>query len=170
MRSTKRYTNATFTKRVDHDAGRHRGPRAPAEPLRCSGCGAVYTKRRWVPPASERAAMLRSSAAETLCPACEMREAGTARGYLTLEGGFLVTHRADLEALIRAEDARSADVNPTARILAWDESVPGVLTITTSTEHLVVRMGHALERAFGGSTEYRFSHENKLARAFWRRD
>ena len=48
MRSNKRYTNATFTKRVDHEAGRHHTLRAESEPIGCPTCGAIYRKRRWV--------------------------------------------------------------------------------------------------------------------------
>lgn len=52
MRSAKRYSNVTFTKRVDHEAGRHHTARAPAEPLVCTACGAVYRRRRWIAPES----------------------------------------------------------------------------------------------------------------------
>ena len=40
MHNNKPYTNATFTKRVDHEAGRHRPPRALREPAVCEECGA----------------------------------------------------------------------------------------------------------------------------------
>ena len=46
----------------------------------------------------------------------------------------------------------------------------GRLVITTTTEHLAQRLGHALEKAFGGEVRYDFSHENKLARVYWQRD
>jgi hypothetical protein len=42
MRTLKRWTNVTFTRRVDHEAGRHRGPAAPSGPRICEGCGAVF--------------------------------------------------------------------------------------------------------------------------------
>ncbi len=37
VRSDKPYTNVTFTKRVDHEAGRHCPPKAQTEPLRLDG-------------------------------------------------------------------------------------------------------------------------------------
>jgi hypothetical protein len=43
-------------------------------------------------------------------------------------------------------------------------------TVTTTTEHLAQRLGHALEKSFGGNTHYEFSHENKLARVNWMRE
>jgi hypothetical protein len=42
--------------------------------------------------------------------------------------------------------------------------------VTTTTEHLVERLGRAVRRAFGGTIDYGFSHGNKFARATWRRD
>jgi hypothetical protein len=45
--TSKRWTNVTFTKRVDHEAGRRRGPTAAKGPRICQACGAVYVKRRW---------------------------------------------------------------------------------------------------------------------------
>jgi hypothetical protein len=47
MKTSKPYTNATFSKRVDHEAGRHRTPRAQSEPLVCNLCGAIYSERHW---------------------------------------------------------------------------------------------------------------------------
>jgi hypothetical protein len=44
------------------------------------------------------------------------------------------------------------------------------LVISTTTEHLAQRLGHALEKAFDGEVRYHFSHENKLARVYWHRD
>ncbi len=52
MRSGKRYSNATFTKRVDHDAGRHRTRRSDPEPAYCQSCGAIWAERRWSLPSS----------------------------------------------------------------------------------------------------------------------
>jgi hypothetical protein len=42
--------------------------------------------------------------------------------------------------------------------------------ITTTTEHLAIRLGRALEKAFDGRVLYGFSHENKLAHVWWHRD
>jgi hypothetical protein len=170
MRTSKPYTNATFTHRVDHDGGRHRQGRAPAEPLVCRDCRAVYTRRRWVAGTSQRARALAGAAREVLCPACQMKHEGNARGFFTLEGGFFTAHRAEIERLLRAEEGRAIEDNPTGRILTWDKSAPAKLTITTSTEHLVERLGHAVQNAYGGKMDYGFSHEDKIARGTWRRD
>jgi hypothetical protein len=170
MRSAKRYTNTTFTKRVDHHGGEHRSDRAAAEPLVCRECGAVYERRRWIAGSTPRARLAALSAQPTLCPACEMKAKGLARGFLTLEGSFLADHRAEIVGLLRGEEERAVADNPTGRILEWDSSVEGTLTLRTSTEHLAQRLGHALHKAYSGDVSYDFSHENKLARVTWTRN
>ena len=59
MRTNKKYTNVTFTKRVDHEAGLHRGARAPKERRVCHRCGAVYERRRWAPGTTVRSQVLK---------------------------------------------------------------------------------------------------------------
>lgn len=173
MRSNKRYTNTTFTKRVDREAGRHHTRRAAKEPAVCASCGAVYANRRWT-----TAATLRGKdepkhwrPAKTItCPACVQAHGGTPDGYVYLEGAFLVAHREEIERLLRNEAERAAEDNPLARIMLWKENGGGKLTLSTTTEHLAQRLGHALEKAFDGEVDYDFSHENKLARVTWKRD
>ncbi len=73
MRSKKKYTNATFTKRVDHEAGRHRTLRAMGEPSVCEDCGgALYAKRRWAAATSAADKRHKHSRLPqtTVCPAC----------------------------------------------------------------------------------------------------
>jgi hypothetical protein len=172
MRSKKPYSNVTFTKRVDHEGGEHRGPRAMAEPAACEECGAVRVGRRWTTHPGDAARAKASSVVPrpVLCPACRQAREGEPRGFVTLGGGFLAAHRDEVERLLSNEAARAAEDNPLARILGrrWDRT--GALTVSTTTEHLAQRLGHALERSFGGETTYVFSHENKLARVAWRRD
>lgn len=170
MHSNKPYTNVTFTKRVDYDGGAHRGPKALKGPQVCTRCGSVYLRRRWILREDSRADMIGSVAARTVCPACDKQAKGQEGGQLRLEGAFLAVHRAELRRLLTKEAGRAAEDNPLSRIIKWDESRPDVLTVSTSTEHLVQRLGHALNRAFDGTIEYGFSHGNKFARAVWHRD
>ncbi|MGH9258015.1 MAG: BCAM0308 family protein [Vicinamibacterales bacterium] len=165
MRSAKPYTNATFTKRVDHDGGRHRPPRAAGEPALCAGCGAVYVKRRWsqAVPARVLAARAGSPLTVRMCPACRRRRTGEAHGYVHIGGDFFPNHRADLEHLLRNEAARARENNPLQQILSWQALDDGGVLITTSTEHFAQRLGRALEKAYHGTLRYGFSHENKVA-------
>ena len=172
--SSRRYTNATFTKRVDHEAGRHRGPRSPAEPLACTQCGAEYRRRRWVragTPATVKSGRAASGPPRpTICPACAQTSAGVPSGYVHLHGTFFAAHRDEIEQLLVNESRRTAEDNPLARIMGWERAIRDELTLTTTTEHLAQRLGHAVEKAFGGEVRYDFSHENKVARVDWRRD
>lgn len=173
MSTQKRYTNETFTKRVDHEAGRHRTRRASPEPAVCEICGDVYADRRWSKPDAERQEGKHENfrpAVTVVCPACQRQRDGVPSGYLHLDGVFLVKHRDEIERLIRNEAERASEDNPLARIMGWDDDEKGRLTVTTTTEHLAQRLGHALEKAFDGHTDYDFSHENKLAHVYWQRD
>jgi predicted Zn-ribbon and HTH transcriptional regulator len=166
MRSNKPFTNTTFTKRVDREAGRHRGARAMREPAICKECGAVYANRRWQTGDVERP----EGSQMTVCPACKQASTGEPRGFVYLDGGFFVEHRSEIENLLVNEGKRVAEDNPLARILDFKETGRHKLTVTTTTEHLAQRLGHALEKAFGGEVQYDFSHENKVARVSWQRD
>lgn len=170
MRSNKRYSNVPFTKRVDYTGGAHRGAKGQKEPLVCGTCGNVYLRRRWIPATDPRAWMLARGAPEVVCPACQAQKNGVTRGSLRLEGVFFVSHRPDLVRLLVREAERAAEDNPLARIVKWDNSEPDVLTVSTTTEHLVERLGHAVNNAYGGTIDYGFSHGNKEAHARWRRD
>jgi len=173
MRSNKPFTNATFTKRVDHDGGRHHTVRARSEPAVCKECGAVYANRRWTAAqnrASNKKDQLERTARMTVCPACKQAAEGEPRGFVYLDGAFLVEHRRDIENLILNEAKRAGDDNPLARILELKEREGHKLTVTTTTEHLAQRLGHAVEKAFGGEVHYNFSHENKIARVSWQRE
>lgn len=170
MRGRKRYNNATFTKRVDHDAGRHRGARAMTEPAVCQECKAVYINRRWQSASQPVSVQQKNPSARSIvCPACFQMRSGTPRGFVYLDGSFYVTHQKEIEKLLRNEAARAEAVNPLARIMNFTRGKDHQLTISTTTEHLAQRLGHALEKAFAGQTHYDFSHENKLARVKWER-
>ena len=173
MSEMKKYTNATFTKRVDHEAGRHRTKRAAPEPMVCKMCDSVYLNRRWAAAETEQKIghhEHRRPARITICPACEKKERGVPSGFVHLGGAYFAEHRAEVERLLRNEAGRAAEDNPLAQIMGWESVGEGKLIVTTTTEHLAQRLGHALEKAFHGEVSYDFSHENKLARVSWHRD
>lgn len=173
MQTTKKYTNQTFTKRVDHEAGRHRGEQAPPEPAVCTACGNTYADRRWTRAAqaveSDKHADFRPPN-EVICPACAIEESGVAAGYVHLRGAFLEAHLAEIERLLENEADRAMDDNPLGRIMVIDRDEAGDLLVKTTTEHLAQRLGHALEKAFHGEVRYDFGHENKLAHVWWQRE
>lgn len=174
MPNKKKYTNATFTKRVDREAGRHRTSRTISEPAICKDCKAVYVNRRWTAAANSEVAVGKHKHWRpqelTTCPACLQQRAGEPRGFVYLDGNFYVAHHEEIEQLLHNEAGRAAEDNPLARIMELRRNDEHKLTVTTTTEHLAQRLGHALEKAFGGRARYDFSHENKLARVNWLRE
>lgn len=173
MRSNKEYTNTTFTHRPDHDGGRHRTPRAPSEPILCAGCGAIYVHRRWSrsPAARVRAAANAGRPIDIrICPACRRRESGVPHGFVHVDGEFVPTHRDQIVQLLHNEAERAGEDNPLSQVLDWGDDGMGGLLVTTTTEHLAIRLGRALEKAFDGRLLYGFSHENKLAHVWWHRE
>ncbi len=170
MRTQKRYTNTTFTKRVDHIEG-HQTRRAPAEPLLCESCGSIYKNRRWYNATRVKEKALEWKPAQRVtCPACLQAREGVPGGFLYLDGQFKNAHYEEVERLLLNEAKRAKSGNPLARILKIDKEDGERVTITTTTERLAQRLGHALEKAYGGEVRYGFSHENKLARIWWHRD
>jgi hypothetical protein len=179
MSEMKKYTNQTFTKRVDHEAGSHRAEQGLAEPAVCQYCGNVYADRRWTRPGEavegEKHPHFRPPQ-QVVCPACRAERSGIASGYVHLDGGFLGLHLTEIENLLRNEAERAGEDNPLARIMGIDNADASAasgqceMTVRTTTEHLAQRLGHALEKAFHGEVRYDFSHENKLAHVWWRRD
>lgn len=171
MRSTKRYTNTSFTKRVDHPTAIS-NRRPGKEPAICKTCGAIYANRRWSLEAPEKKTKDRhwEPSQSTICPACVQKNVGVPGGYLLVDGTFWQTHQKEIERLLQNEAARAAETNPLAQIISWQPEGETKLTLTTTTEHLAQRLGHALEKAFDGEVRYDFSHENKLARVWWHRD
>jgi NMD protein affecting ribosome stability and mRNA decay len=141
-----------------------------SEPTVCEDCGAVYANRRWIAGDPSAGKLRKRSAHLTVCPACLQQRTGEPRGFVYLDGSFSVTHHDEIEQLLRNEAKRAAEDNPLARIMEFKSGDGHNFTVTTTTEHLAQRLGHALEKAFGGSTHYDFSHENKLARVNWLRE
>lgn len=170
MRSEKRYTNTTFTKRVDHDAG-HKSSKHPSEPALCKKCGAVYQKGHWT-LAKGALKVGRYDKLEYFfrtCPACLQMTKGEPSGFVYIEGDFLGKHKDEIVNLLRNESENATHTNPLARIMNL-ELTANRLIVTTTTEKLAQRIGRSLNRAFGGDIRYDFSHENKLARVYWHRE
>lgn len=174
MRDKKPSLNIGYTKRVDHEAGRHRGPRADKEPEVCRDCGSIYVNRRWTAAPTSVVEKKQNGDSRPpqviVCPACRQQHTGVPNGFVYVYGDFFATHCDEIEQLLRKEAARAAQDNPLARIMEWERSDIDTLVLATTTEHLAKRLGQALEKAYSGKVHYDFSHENKLARVRWHRD
>lgn len=172
MKSNKAYTNATFTKRVDHDGGARRAALKLPTPAVCRECGSLYTSGHWIAadriPKKYDKQTLRA-AARTVCPACKQIKAGVAGGYVSVSGEFVNEHREEIINLLKNEAVEALDTNPLSRIISQKVEAD-TIRIETTTEHLAEKFGHALKDAYAGDLEFDFSHENKVVRVAWHRD
>ena len=172
MQSAKRYSNTNFTKRVDHEGGAKRGVKKIDSPAICTGCSAVYDAGRWTvlsAAANELKDRKWSDSEKVVCPACKQKESGVVGGYVSIGGEFFAKHREEIMNLVANEIDRGRETNPLSAKIR-DHFEDDVMKIETTTEHLAERIGHALNDAYGGDTDFDFSHENKLVRVRWHRD
>ena len=170
MLRAKRYTNTTFTKRVDHEGHDRTPSRKPARPSVCPSCGAVFAKSRWTHARQVKAAVRRDKGfVIEICPSCRRRRSGVPHGYVHVDGEFFPRHRQEMEQLLHHEVEHALEDNPLEQVLGWESLDGGGLLVTTATGHLAERLGRALEKAYDGAVHYGFSHENKLAHIWWHR-
>lgn len=133
------------------------------EPTVCPRCQAVFHDGRWrwgPPPAP---------AHQTLCPACRRIEENYPAGILTITGGFLAGHRAEIEGLIRHQEELEKGEHPMHRIMGMDARPDG-LVVTTTDIHLPRRIGEALHHAYQGELDFHYDEEAYLLRVSWSRE
>jgi hypothetical protein len=104
-----------------------------------------------------------------LCPACMQIRDGRAGGVVEIGGSFAASHRQELLNRIRNVEARTLEERPLERIIDIKEK-DGQITVSATTEHLVARIGKAIQRDFGGELQLKYAPEDKFATARWRRD
>jgi hypothetical protein len=71
--------------------------------------------------------------------------------------------------MLRNEEAKGVTHNPLDRISNIIEEDDGI-RVETTAESLAVHLGRMLYHSYGGSVEYKFSDEQKLARVYWNRE
>ena len=134
-----------------------------AEPARCSECGAVFHRGRWV------WAEAPSGAHDALCPACHRIRDKLPAGTLTLAGAFVDSHRDELIRVARHEEEHEKAEHPLNRIMDV-ETTPGQIVMTTTDIHLPQRIGTALKRAYHGDLDVTYAKDQWSVRARWRRE
>ena len=88
------------------------------------------------------------------------------RGFLHIDGKFVAAHREEIVSALRTETDGSTI--PAGMLDCRDESTGGLL-VTTTTDQLAIRLGHALERVFNGRLLFGISSETSLAHVWWQR-
>ena len=146
----------------DRNDDPYRHAAKPPDPTKCPECHAVFTEGRWTwekaPPDSY----------VQLCPACQRIHDKFPAGYVTIKGAFFAEHKDEIVALIESHEKKEKADRPLQRIIAIDEKSDG-LEVTTTDSQLARGIAEALHGAYKGELKLRYSRDENLLRASWRR-
>jgi hypothetical protein len=132
------------------------------EPTVCKDCGAVFRRGRWQWGAAPEGAQT------ALCPACHRVRDKLPAGTLTLSGGYIAAHRAELVGIIRNQEERAKAEHPLNRLIGI-EHAPDSIVVTTADIHLPRQIGEALRDAHQGDLDIRFGSDEYSVQVEWRR-
>ena len=147
--------------RTDDDP--YRVSAKPPEPTTCPTCHATFVEGRWTWAEAPEDSYLQ------LCPACQRIHDKFPAGYVTLKGPFLAEHRDEIVSLIQNHEQKEKADRPLQRIMAIDEKKDGGIEVTTTDSHLARGIGEALHDAYKGDLKLRYSRDENLLRATWKR-
>jgi NMD protein affecting ribosome stability and mRNA decay len=145
-----------------NDEDPYRRAAKPPEPTHCPTCDAVFEQGRW------RWGDAPDEANEENCPACQRIRDEFPAGYVTIKGEFIKAHRDEIVALINAKEQREKAEHPLQRIMAIEDVRDG-LQVTTTDSHLARGIGQALHDAYKGDLKLKYSRDENLLRATWKR-
>ncbi|MBZ5496086.1 MAG: ATPase [Acidobacteriia bacterium] len=151
-------------KRVDLENPYGRPEKYPSD-TRCPECGLLFHEGvwKWKAPDAGHAGQTK------LCPACLQIRGGHAGGVVELGGSFTVSHRQELLNRIRNVGKNTLGERPLERIISIKEGKSRIV-VSATTEHLIARIGKAIQRDFGGTLDLKYAPEDKFATARWHRD
>ncbi len=144
--------------------------RAYTEGTMCQGCGAVFSRKTWRRSSRRAALALAPNAVRKTCPACRQVQEGRAYGRVVLRGeAWLKNHEGDVRRRIANVEARARHTQPERRVVEVGRSKYG-LEIMSTSQKLAHRVVRELEKAFGGSSSYRWSDRDGSLTATWAHD
>lgn len=165
MRPAAKTYNTSYKKKVDVEGDSYLPRKSPKETRQCAGCGAFYYRRRWsLRPPNRTKRLIRSSV--IFCPACKKIKEKYPSGELHIVG-VDPKDRREVFRILRNEEKRAREKNPLERIMQLEAS-NGDWKVQTTTEKLAQRLGGSLRKARGGKLVYKWSHNNKFVRVFWK--
>lgn len=130
----------------------------------CSQCGVVYHRGHWY----WRSAMP-VDAHSIVCPACRRIADNHPAGTLHLAGKFLREHRTEILNLIHNTETSEKAAHALERLLSVTDKGDD-LEVTTTGMHLANRIGHALNAAYKGRSQYHYSDDETQVSIRWERD
>ena len=134
----------------------------PPEPTQCPKCHAVFKEGRWAWGDAPR------DSHEETCPACRRIEDRFPAGYVLIKGEFFAEHRDEIVGLVKAREKHQKAERPLQRIMAMEDTREGY-EITTTDSHLARGIAEALHDAYKGDLKVRYSRDENLVRAIWKR-
>ncbi|MEO0098248.1 MAG: BCAM0308 family protein [candidate division WOR-3 bacterium] len=141
--------------------------KAYPEPTVCPTCGLIYHKKHWKRDEGLKEKLERE-AKRIKCPSCRKIEDHYPMGILTISGSFFLSHKEEINNIIKNTERKEILRNPLDRIMSLKEEKEKMIVETTS-ENLALALGKALSRAYKGKLEIRFSEDQKMVRVFWER-
>ena len=145
-----------------NDEDPYRRAAKPVEPTVCPTCRAVFSDGRW------SWAHAPDEANEENCPACQRIRDDFPAGYVTIKGEFIKQHRDEIVGLINSKEASEKAEHPLQRIMAIEDVRDG-LQVSTTDSHLARGIGEALHDAYKGDLKLKYSRDENLLRAVWKR-
>src|SRR6478735_9894160 len=135
----------------------------PGGPTVCPSCKSYFHEGRWTWDKAPR------DAHEQTCPACQRIHDRFPAGYITIKGEFFKEHRDEILALIKSREEAEKGQRPLQRIMTMDAKKDGSLEVTTTDSHIARTLAEALHSAYKGDLKLRYSRDENLLRATWKR-
>ena len=141
----------------------YRSTLKPPEPTVCPSCHASFMDGRWTWQHGPR------DAYHQTCPACQRIQDKFPAGYISIKGEFFKEHRDEIIQLLENHEKREKAERPLQRIMEIEDKRDGSVEVTTTDSHLARGLAEALHDAYKGDLKLRYSRDENLLRATWKR-
>ena len=135
----------------------------PDAPTVCPTCKAFFHEGRWTWDKAPR------DAEQETCPACQRIHDRFPAGYITIKGEFFKEHKDEIIALLKAREEAEKSERPLQRIMDMDAKRDGTYEVTTTDSHIARTLAQAIHDAYKGDLKLRYSRDENLLRAVWKR-
>ena len=165
LRTTRVYSRDTPPEQqrtASNDEGPYPLTTKPVGPAYCPSCKAAFVAGRWTWDRKPE------DAYEHVCPACQRIHDKFPAGVVTLKGEFFKQHRDEIVTFIKSTEVREKAEHPLQRIMAIEEVREGV-QVTTTDSALARVIGETLHETYKGDLKLKYSRDENLLRAIWKR-
>ena len=129
---------------------------------RCSDCGAVFSRGRWISGSITDSAAPHTS----VCSACRRIREHMPAGRVDIKGDFYKEHRDEINSMIHHIEKKEFRGHPLERIMSRDDS-NDELYLTTTGVHLARRIGGGLQRSYKGALSVSSGPGDDTIRVDW---